>query len=118
MNSIRYFKLKNEGGFVARMKIIYGGNEKEKDEHGNIVYFTKGTYEPSGYHDICASGERTIDLKDTKIQEGAAVKLHVVVVFGDDKEATEEFIYHADCPEMAVYKISGVVRSNRLVIVK
>ncbi|MFA5658169.1 MAG: hypothetical protein WC900_02675 [Oscillospiraceae bacterium] len=108
MDKIRYLKLKNAGAFVVHMVIIWDGD----DGNGNESH---GTYEPSGYHDICAAAERTIDLNDnTKIPNGATVKLKADVVWGKDKTASEEYIYDNSCGGIAEYKISGTTLNNKL----
>ena len=109
MKKIRYFKLTNKGWFVAQMQVIWTGN----DGKGNVSH---GTYEPSGYHDICIHAERTIDLADksTKIPDGAQVQLKVEVIAGKDKTATEKFIFSKDAGDTACYKISGTTLSNTL----
>ncbi len=105
MNKVRYFKLKNSGGFVARMQIAWNDNNGKH-----------GTYEPGGYHDICAAGERTLDLNDTDIPENASVFLKVCVVLGKDKEASELYEYDKTCSETASYEISGTTLISKLVL--
>ncbi len=105
--AVRYFTLHNSGAFVARMQIWWC----LKDD--------TGTYEEQGYHDICVSAERTIDLKSIggAIPEGARVRLIVEVVAGKDKTAQEEFIYLSDSGERAVYKISGTTLKSKLKLI-
>jgi hypothetical protein len=107
MADIRYFKLHNAGAFVARMQVKWTGNDGQGNE-------SHGTYEPSGYHDVCAAAERTIDLNDTNIPDGACVTLKVVVVLGKDNTADETYTYKRDCGDTAYYKISGTTLNNHL----
>lgn len=121
MDMIRYFKLKNNGAFVARMQIIWTGDDGKGNE-------SHGVYEPGGYHDICAAAERTIDLCDqTKIPDGSVVQLKVVVVAGKDKKAQktikendkekkvdETFLFSKDSGSTACYKIGGTTLFNEL----
>jgi hypothetical protein len=104
---IRHFKLANKGAFVARMQIIWTFN----DGKGTVG---QGTYDPIGYHDICAGGEREIDLKDTGIPNGSTVQLRVDVVLGKDKKTEELFEYDSSCESVAEYKISGTTLSSKL----
>lgn len=104
VDSIRYFKLHNSGAFVVHMQILWSlGN-------------TSGTYEEDGYHDICAAGERTIDMVKAGIPDGAMVRLKGEVVAGDDDTADEEFIFNAKSAEMASYKISGTVFKSTITL--
>lgn len=107
MEKIRYMKLKNEGGFVARMKILWEGS----DGKGNIGH---GEYEEDSYHDICIHAERSIDLSETNIPDNSEVQLKAVVVLGKDKTADEKFIYSKDSCEKATYEISGTTLINKL----
>lgn len=109
MSNIRYYKLQNKGAFVARMKVIWNHTDGGNDSHG--------TYEPSGYHDICAAAERTIDLKSAEIPNGAKVQLKVDVVLGKDKTASEKYIYSEDAGDMASYKITGTTLINSLKLI-
>ena len=99
MQRIRYFKLKNDGWFVARIAVNY-----EHDDGGNA---SKGTYKPTGYHDICAAGERTLDLTQTTIPSGSIVTLVGEVVWGTDQTATENFIFDMDAGATAVYRMKN-----------
>lgn len=112
----RYVKLSNKGGFVVRMRILYGGN-RGPDEHGNVVNFPIGEFKQSGYDDICQYGERTLDLKTTGIPQGACVRLKAFVVAGHDRIAEERFIYRADSGETRSYKITGVTVAPKLRLV-
>ncbi|OWV08333.1 hypothetical protein B7993_00290 [Fibrobacter sp. UWH3] len=105
MKHIKAITLKNSGAFVVRMRINW--NDPESDN-------SSGVYEPSGYHDICAAGERTINLSETGIPEGANVRLHADVVLGKDKEGGEQFRYTSDASMIAHYTISGTTLINDL----
>lgn len=114
MDTVRYFKLKNTGAFVARIKVEY--KEKHTDESGNVSYDAEWkSWEPSGYHDICAGAERKVDLcKDANLSDGSQVRLKTVVVWGKNKASTEQYIYQAISTNTAVYKISGTTLFNKL----
>lgn len=114
MDTVRYFKLKNTGAFVARIKVEY--KEKHVDSSGNVSYDAewKG-WNPSGYHDICASAERTVDLcNDAKLPEGAVVRLKAIVKLGSDQTSTDQYIYQKTSPNTAAYKIKGTTLNNSL----
>lgn len=108
MKDIRHIKLHNSGAFVAHMIIEWAGHNSSGEE-------ITGKYEEKGYHDICASAERTIDLKNgTGIPNGAIVTLHAYVVAGSGKNAKESFTYDENSGKMAVYEISGTTLINKL----
>lgn len=103
-NEIKSFTLHNSGAFVARMQINW-----IDPASGN-----KGTYEPSGYHDICVGAERTINIAETDIPDGALVCLKAIVVLGSDKDANHYFLYKSDASATASYTISGTTLMNHL----
>lgn len=111
MDKIRHFKLHNSGAFVAHMIIEWTGYDAQGDEK-------RGRYEPKGYHDICAAAERTIDIKDTDIPNGAIVTLHADVVAEKGKTAGESFTYDENCGNIAEYDISGTTLINKLKLKK
>lgn len=112
MEKIHNFNLTNKGGFVVKMEILYGGNTGE-DEQGNLRKFESGTWTPDGYHDICAAGERLVDLSKTNIPNGAEVKLKVIVCGGRDK-TSDSFIYSKTSPVTKYFKITGTTLINKL----
>lgn len=114
MDTVRYFKLHNTGALVARMEVEY--KAKHTDKEGNVSYDVNWkSWKPSGYHDICASAERTVDLcTDANLPDGSQVKLKAVVVAGKDKTSDDEYIYQQSCPNTAVYEISGTTVINKL----
>ena len=95
MDKVRFIKLKNNGAFVVRMHISWKSFNRG------------GDYEPDGYHDICCAAERTIDLADTGIPEGAGVTLIVHIVAGEDVWSQDRFVYDSECGKIAVYRIKG-----------
>ncbi len=104
MNTVRYFKLHNSGGFVARLCV----DHRRDDEQNWSVW------KPSGYADICAGAERTVDLKGTGIEDGSHVRLFAFVAGGADKTAGEEYIFDPNASGMAAYEISGTTLNNSL----
>ena len=65
MENIRYIKLKNKGGFVAKITVQYKG--KHTDEHGNVSYDAEWkSWHSDGYRDICAAAERTDHCQSAK----------------------------------------------------
>ena len=117
---IRYFRLRNNGAFVARMHVICSVRD------GKIVK----RLEPSdlGHHGILAAAERTVDLAGLRctdssgnghaIADGAPVQLKVVVVLGQDKTAEEEFAFSLRGGAMKTYKISGTTLNSTLALVE
>ena len=110
MNELRYFKLKNKGAFVARMRILWNAVDDTGKKYS-------GEYEPSGYHDICAEAERIIDLTDANIPNGAEVYLKAIVVMGKDNTASERYIYQKNSAMTASYEISKTTLNNKLELV-
>lgn len=104
MDTIRYIKLQNAGGFVTRINVRY-----RPGDSGDWK-----TWKPSGYADICAGAERTQDLKDLGIPDGTHVSLTAFVVLGKDNEAKEEYRFFSSDGKTASYKISGTTLSNKL----
>lgn len=105
VTDVRYFTLLNKGGFVVQIQIKWTAPNGDS-----------GTFEESGYHDICIHGERTLDLTTTKIPDGSKVRLNANVVGGKDNLAPEEFTYKTHSAAMANYKISGATLTNKLVL--
>ncbi|MGO3357797.1 MAG: hypothetical protein ACTILK_02230 [Bifidobacterium crudilactis] len=76
-----YIKLKNRGGFVARMKLAWEG-----PQDGNAG---TGTHEGPGYHNVLVREERTIDMKDqVHFPDGARVTSTRFVVAGRNIHAS------------------------------
>lgn len=104
MDTIRYFKLQNAGGFVARINVTY-----RLDGEGNWR-----KWKPSGYADICLGAERTQDLKELGIPNGTHVRLIAFVALGKDNHAKEEYVFSSGDGKTASYKISGTTLINDL----
>lgn len=105
MDKVRYIKLRNSGAFVARMRIYWDTKE------------SKAIYEPGGYHDICCAAERTIDLTDTNIPEGANVTLVVYVVAGGEVWSRGSYTYDKACGKIAEYEVHGTTGSKMINLV-
>lgn len=113
MDDMRYMKLKNKGGFVARIEIQY--KEKKSDSQGNISYDAEWkSWHSDGYRDICAAAERTVDLNDSNIPDGSQVRLKAIVKLGSDRVSEEQYIYNKTSSKSAVYEISGTTLINKL----
>ncbi len=113
MDNIRYIKLKNTGGFVARIEVQYKG--KHTDAQGNVSYDAEWkSWHSDGYRDICASAERTVDLTDSNIPDGAQVRLKAIVKLGSDCTSKDQYIYNKTSSKSAVYKVSGTTLINSL----
>lgn len=115
MDTIRYFRLKNTGAFVARMDVICTIESGENT--------AKVTCHKDGYRDVCAAAERSLDLaelrykdsngKEQAIPDGSTVQLKVVVVAGKDK-TSEQYRYSSKSEKMQSYKIKGTTLFNSL----
>lgn len=104
MDTIRYFKLQNSGGFVARINVSYRPDGEQNWK----------TWKPSDYADICAGGERTQDLTELGIPDGTHVRLVAFVALGKDHQAEQEFIFSSDGRKTASYEVSGTTLINHL----
>ena len=102
--AVRYIKLKNTSASVAQMRIKY-------------VHDTgSGEFKPDSYHDVLVKGERTIDLTETGIPNGAIINLKVIVVGGRDNEAAEKLKFDETNADTATYEIYGTTGHNSLII--
>lgn len=117
MNTVRYFKLQNDGAFVAQIVIEY--KERHVDGKGNVSFDAewKSWFTP-GYRDILASAERSVDLAtDSNIPDGSQVRLHVYVAAGYSNPSNNQFIFSKTSAAQAVYEISGTTLNNYLQLV-
>ena len=93
------FKLKNNGGYVAKMQ-IHG-------IHSNGKSFSCGI---GG--DICVKQSQSVDLSSrSEFVDGDIVYLKAIVVWGSDRVAPERFIYRKGCGKRAEYTIGGTILS-------
>ena len=117
MNTVRYFKLLNDGAFVAQIVIEY--KERHTDGEGNVSYDAewKSWYTP-GYRDILQYAERSVDLlTDSNIPDGSQVRLHAYVAAGYSNPSVNQYIYDKTSAAQAVYEISGTTLNNYLKLV-
>ncbi len=114
MNTVRYFKLINGGGFVAQIVIEY--REKQTDDKGDISYEAQWkSWFTEGYRDILQFAERTVDLlHDSPIPDGSQVRIHVYVAAGTSDPAPQQFVYDKNSASMACYSITGTTLNNSL----
>lgn len=105
MADIRYYKLQNTGAFVAKMDILWTGD----DGHGNESH---GKHHDS--HDIDVAADHTIDMTKTEIPDGAEVQLKAIVVLGKDKTASEKHRFVGSSNTMAEYTVSGTTLNNKI----
>ncbi len=117
MDKIRYFKLENDGGFVAQIVIEY--RERKTDGQGNVSFAGEWkSWYSAGYRDILQYAERSVDLLvDSNIPNGAQVRLHVYVAAGYSNPAVQQYIYDETAAQEAVYEISGTTLNNYLKLV-
>ncbi len=114
MDTIRYFKLMNQGAFVAQIVIEY--KERHTDAQGNVSYDAEWkTWYTEGYRDILQYAERTVDLMmDSPIPDGSQVRLYAYVALGNSLTSTDQYIYQKTSAHMAVYEISGTTLNDDL----
>lgn len=112
MSDIRYIKLKNEGGFVARIQIQY--KARRVDHDGNVSFDAKWQkWHTDGYRDICVGQDRTVDIADAHIPDGSFVRLKAEVILGDGKLG-DTYVFQTSSTTTISYKISGTTLSNTL----
>ena len=95
---IRGIKLRNNGAFVARIRVWKNSSSYNLDQ------------------DICLKQDQTIDFSETygAIRDGDTVWLEVVVRGGSNNAASQRFVYRKSSPYRAVYTISGALYTNSL----
>ena len=98
MEIIRAFELKNNGAFVARLRV--------KSSSGASITSS----------DILIRQSKVIDLNQylDKINDGDTVWLEAVVVAGRNRTSTRKFIYRAGALEKAKFEISGTTLTSKL----
>lgn len=102
MQSIGKFTLHNGGGFVARGKVAWLDDNGQKQLSDSVGDLTLG---------------RTYDVDPAQfsnIADGSIIDLYVFVVWGDDNEARQSFIYKKGSSVAANYTITGTTFSNTL----
>ena len=102
MQTIDQFKLKNSGGFVARIYCEYRNPATGK--------WTK--VKCTG--DITLGFSKTVELGEHGVPDGASVKFIAFVVSGADNTYDDEFIYKRGCNTVAQFKIKGTTLINKL----
>jgi hypothetical protein len=101
MTKIGKFTLHNGGGFVARGQVAYLDDNGEKKLSGSTG-------------DITLAVTKDVDPGSLGVPDGSMISLFVFVVWGDDNEARQSFIYQKGNTTVANYTITGAVRSNTL----
>ena len=102
MQTIDQFKLKNSGGFVARIYCEYRDAATGK--------WTK--VKCTG--DITLGLSKTVELGEHGVPNGASVKFIAFVVSGADNTYDDEFIYKKGSNAIAQFKIKGTTLINKL----
>ena len=102
MQQIGKFSLHNGGGFVARGKVAWLDDNREK----KVTDSTAG--------DVTLGFDQDVDPGSLGVPDGAFVSLHVVVVAGSNAEASESFIYQKGNQATAKYEITGTTLGNTL----
>lgn len=101
METVGKFKLKNKGGFVAKMKFVY-----LNDEGNRIKTSTTG--------DIPVAQSQTISPEDLAVPNNSILDLYVVVVAGSDQESDKMFHFDKNSRKIANFEISGTTLHNSL----
>jgi hypothetical protein len=105
LTKIGKMSLKNQGGFVCRIKFTWLDDNGEKQVTGDC----------SG--DITLGFTKTADPGDCGVPDGSVVSLYAFVVWGRDNEARQFFLYEQGNPKTANYNISGTTLDNQLGLV-
>ena len=101
LQTIGFFRLLNEGGFIAKMRFNY------IDDDGR----NKGTLQTG---DIFPGQTTTAKLADFGVPDGALVYLQVDVVWDGQNKADDAFAHDKDSDGIACYAIAGTTASNTL----
>ncbi len=101
MQAIGKMSLKNSGGFVAKIQLSYVGSDGKKR-----------TTRKS--RDITLGVTKTVDPANLGVPDGATVYMRAFVVWGNDKQAEQPFVYRSGEPLTAHYVISGTTLNNEL----
>ena len=101
LQTIGFFRLLNEGGFIAKMRFNY------IDDDGR----NKGTLQTG---DIFPGQTMAARLTDFGVPDGALVYLQVDVVWDGQHKADEAFAHDKDGDGIACYAIAGTTASNTL----
>jgi hypothetical protein len=104
MENVGRFCLTNDGAFDVKLQFVY----YDEDGHRHHVGGT-GLY-PMSQTECHNPG-------DSGVTDGARVSLYAFVKLGDDKTASEVFVYEQGSPVTAHYKITGTTLINKLVFV-
>ncbi len=99
---IHAFCLKNGGMFVAKSACYWSTD-------GWVT-----THESSHSKDITLEKSKTIELSDLGVPNGALVKMHAVVVGGNDRTGSEVFQYISGSTNFAGYLILGTTLDTTL----
>ena len=99
--SVRSFSLKNNGAFVAKLR-VHATHANGKTDSKTTGSFAKGSM-------------KILDLTEYSIfQEGDIVWLEAVVVAGKNRKASERFVYSRYGTDDAKYSVKGTTLSNSL----
>ena len=101
LQTIGFFRLLNEGGFIAKMRFNY------IDDDGR----NKGTLQTG---DIFPGQTTTAKLADFGVPDGALVYLQVDVVWDGQSKADAPFAHDRESDGIACYAIAGTTASNML----
>jgi len=99
---INGFVLENLGGFVAKVACYYSTD-------GGVTWHESGHTGGIALH-----GYEHVYLSDLGVPDGALVKIHVIVVAGNDRTGSEVFQYKAYTPGAAYYNIYGTTLTSKL----
>lgn len=104
LQTIGYFRLLNEGGFIAKMRFNY------VDDDGQ----SKATLQTA---DIFPGQTMSARLVDFRVPDGALVYLQVDVVWDGHSRAEEPFAHDRISDGIASYAIAGTTASNTLSLI-
>lgn len=93
------FALKNSGGFVARIAVLYSDGTNKRVAVGK---------------DILLGQDRTLDFADVGIADGETVQLSVDIVLGMDPRAQQSYVARHSAKVRARYVVSGTTLHNDL----
>ncbi|GAB3575341.1 hypothetical protein [Hymenobacter daeguensis] len=97
------FTLNQQGGYVCRTEFVYlddSGQQHQSSQTSNELLGQSYTTDPG----------------DLGVPDGSIVWMKIWVMWGNDNQATQAFIYQKGSAKTATYTCSGTTLSNNLAL--
>ena len=103
MQSIGKFSLRNQGGFVTKLQVVYW------DENGNKIHCDGTGSFPIGQCESLDPGKAS-----PPVPNGSPVSVYADVVWGKDNTGNQLYMYQTGNGTTANYVITGTTLDNQL----